>query len=550
MAVLSTAGRPDATGAAGAPRAGPGGARSALRGRRQWAYTGDMAHTGEHIRAVRARQGIELERVAAALGREPGWLAKVERCEAEPSVPELLRIAAALQTDISELIYGQRFEAKKAIVTRRAERVRVQRTRSYEYESLAPRYIGRKVEPLYVTVHPGPDPRRQDAAGPPEASTHAGEEFLYVLEGKLRIVIDGAASVLEPGDSVYFDSSLPHELSGAGGPARLVAMICNAENMVQLTRSRRMRDLIHGARHARGKELALVCPDGTSLEALDRALEENVVERAWLFGDPSAWPPGSPQRRERCEVRAFDPRDPAFPAACAEAAVAAVREGRAHMLMKGDINTSVFLKAALHRTEGIGTGRRLSMVSIFELPRVERLIFLTDPAINPFLTQGDDLDTSRDIILNAIEVARGIGVERPKVAILDANELPTAAVPTTLNAHRLAEMSWPGADVYGPLSYDLALYPEAVEHKGLQGNPVAGKADILAVPYLSSGNILYKAWAMTMAAEVANVVVGAKAPIIITSRADSDLTKFLTICACAVFSQHLRGRENGEPASP
>ncbi len=495
-----------------------------------------MAHTGANIRAVRVRQGIELERVAAALGIDAGYLSKIESCEAEPSVPELLRIAAALQTDISELIYGERFEAKKAIVTRRGERIRVQRARSYEYESLAPRYVGRKVEPLEVTVHPDPGP-----TGALEPSTHAGEEFLYVLEGKLRVVIDGAVHVLEPGDSVYFDSALPHELAGAGGPARLVAMLYNGESMVQLTRSRRMRDLIHGAKHARGKDLALVCPNDTSLEALGRAMEEDVIEKAWLFGDPAAYPQEHLKRRDRFAFVAADSRGPDYHAECAAAGVAAVREGRAHMIMKGDLNTSIFLKAILSKGAGIGTGRRLSMVSIFELPRLERLIFLTDPAINPFLTQDDDPATSRDIILNAIEVARGIGVDRPKVAILDANEMPTEAVPTTLNARRLSAMSWPGADVYGPLSYDLALYPEAVEHKGIRDNPVAGKADILIVPYLASGNFLYKAWAMTMAAEVANVVVGARAPIIITSRADSDLTKFLTICACGVFSQHLRG---------
>lgn len=94
--------------------------------------------------------------------------------------------------------------------------------------------------------------------------------------------------------------------------------------------------------------------------------------------------------------------------------------------------------------------------------------------------------------------------------------------------------------MYGPLSYDLALYEESVKHKGLTDLPVAGRADIIIVPHLAGGNFLYKAWAMTMSADVANVVLGAKVPVIITSRSDSDMTKFLTICASAVYSKYLQ----------
>ncbi len=92
----------------------------------------------------------------------------------------------------------------------------------------------------------------------------------------------------------------------------------------------------------------------------------------------------------------------------------------------------------------------------------------------------------------------------------------------------------------GPLSYDLALYPEAAAKKGMVGNPVAGRADVMVVPHISGGNFLYKSWVFTVGAEVANVVMGARAPIILTSRSDSDLTKFLTICASALYSHYLR----------
>jgi len=131
-----------------------------------------------------------------------------------------------------------------------------------------------------------------------------------------------------------------------------------------------------------------------------------------------------------------------------------------------------------------------------------------------------------------------MGVHRPKVAILDANEVPSEKVPSSMIAKELSEMEWEDAEVYGPLSYDLALYEESAQHKGITDNPVAGRADILIVPHISGGNFLYKAWAMTMSADVANVVLGAKVPLIITSRSDNDLTKFLTLCASAVYSAH------------
>ncbi|MFO7849881.1 MAG: phosphate acyltransferase, partial [Spirochaetia bacterium] len=118
----------------------------------------------------------------------------------------------------------------------------------------------------------------------------------------------------------------------------------------------------------------------------------------------------------------------------------------------------------------------------------------------------------------------------------DANEKPSDKIPTSMIAQQLTQMDWGDAVVEGPLSYDLALYEESAQHKGITDNPVAGKADILIVPHLSGGNFLYKSWAMTMGADVANIVLGARVPLIITSRSDSDMTKFLTLCASAVYS--------------
>jgi phosphate butyryltransferase len=485
---------------------------------------------GDNIRRIRSEKGIEPGRLALALHWSEAQIEEIESGAAEPAISDLLRIARALDCDVSALIYGKSVSEKKCLVTRKSDRVRVERAHSLFYESLAPNYAGRHMEPFATTIFASKESRH-------ETSRHAGEEFHYVLEGRLGITVDGVRHELDQGDAIYFDSSLPHVVEGVDGPVKVVAALYNGESMLQLTRSRKMRDLIEGAKHIKGTRLALACPDDTSIEAVQKAIEENVIEQAWFFGDEGLARTLLAGKERRIVFKHVDAGAAGYHEQCAARAVEAVRQGSCRMLMKGDLNTSVFLKAVLHKTTGIGTGRRLSMVSVIELPGLDRVVFLTDPAINPALTSLDHPEVSHDIILNAIEVARGLGVDTPRVAILDANELPSAAIPSSMHARQLSEQHWEHALVYGPLSYDLALYPEAVEHKGMQGNPVAGRADVLVTPFVSAGNFLYKAWVQTMAAEVANIVVGARAPILITSRSDSDMTKFLTICASAVYGQ-------------
>jgi phosphate butyryltransferase len=297
-----------------------------------------------------------------------------------------------------------------------------------------------------------------------------------------------------------------------------------------------MGDLIQGAKIQKSVNIVIVIPNETAIEAVNRAIEEMVVADAYIVGDPKDFPDEYKRYSDNYTIIEVDSSLPDFEVQCAEKGIELIKSGKGQMLMKGNINTAVFMKSILNKESGIGTGRRLSLVSIFELPKLNRFIFLTDPGINPELTVRNDISTSRDIILNAIDVARSMGVSRPKVAILDANEMASEKIPTSIFAQQLSEMNWDDADVFGPLSYDLALYEESVLHKGITGNIVAGKADILIVPHLSGGNFLYKAWAMTMSADVGNVVLGAKVPVIITSRSDSDMTKFLSLCASAVYS--------------
>lgn len=492
-------------------------------------------HTGKNLKTYREQVGIGRAALAERARESEELIRQMEEEGLEPPVSVLLKLAGALGTDISSLIYGKAFDAKSVMLTPREERVKVQRRRQFDYESLAPGYSGKHIEPFLVDVYPN----RADEA---EYSVHQGEEFHYVTEGCLRIMIDGEEYILDTGDSIYFDSSLPHALSSLGKRAKVLAVIYNAENMGHLTRSKRMGELISAAKHLSGRKLVLVIPNDTAVDAVNRAIEEGVVETAYLVGDPSVFPQSYRRYADRYEMVELSPGadedSVSFQRRCADRGVELIRDGKGHMLMKGNINTALFMKGVLNRETGIGTGRRLSLVSIFELPELERLIFLTDPGINPALTSGGDLESSRDIILNGIDVARALGVPRPNVAILDANELPSKKIPTSIIAQKLTEMKWEDAAVYGPLSYDLALYPDAAEHKGIGDNPVAGKADILIVPHISGGNFLYKAWAMTMGADVANVVLGARVPLIITSRSDDDMTKFLTLCASAVYSTY------------
>ncbi len=488
-------------------------------------------HTGDNIQKIRTEKNLTRKELAAAIGRDEEFLADTEERGIEPSVSDLLKIADVLDTDISALIYGKEFHKKGVVLTKADSRVRIDRRKTFDYENLAPYYSGRHIEPLLVEVYSGK---------PLEYSVHKGEEFHYVMEGTLKIIINKKEYILEEGDSIYFDSSFPHALTAVGTKVKILAAIYNSESMVHLSRSKKMTDLIQGAKHLGGMNLVVVIPNETAVEAANMAIKEDVVKKAFLIGDPDDLPEEWAEHRDVYEIVEIKKNTDNYDALCAGKGVEYIRTGKGDMLMKGNINTAVYMRAILNKESGIGTGRRLSMVSMFEIPKLNRFIFLTDPGINPELTIADDIDTSRDIILNAIGVAKSMGVTHPNVAILDANEKPSEKIPTSIFARELSKMDWGDATVYGPLSYDLALYEESVKHKGLTNLPVAGKADILIVPHLAGGNFLYKAWAMTMSADVANVVLGAKAPIIITSRSDSDMTKFLSLCASAVYSKYLQ----------
>jgi len=224
--------------------------------------------------------------------------------------------------------------------------------------------------------------------------------------------------------------------------------------------------------------------------------------------------------------------------AAAEQAVALVREGRAELLMKGSLHTDELLGAVVARDSGLRTGRRISHVFIMDVPTYHKVLIVTDAAINI----APSLEDKVDICQNAIDLAMSLGLNQPKVAILAAVETVNSKMPATLDAAALCKMAdrgqIKGALLDGPLAFDNAINKEAARTKGIKSE-VAGDPDILLAPDLEAGNILAKLLSFLAKADSAGLVVGARVPIILTSRADSVRARIAS-CAVAMLAAHAR----------
>lgn len=198
-------------------------------------------------------------------------------------------------------------------------------------------------------------------------------------------------------------------------------------------------------------------------------------------------------------------------------AVKLVSRGEADFLMKGMVNTSDFLRAVLHPDLGLRTGRILSHLAVFEIPGYHSLVFVTDGGINI----SPSVEEKKAILQNAIDFMHQVGYSRPRVAILSANEVVSPKMPATIDADLLTKMAQrgeiTGADVFGPLALDLALSEEAATQKRI-AHTVAGRANLLLVPNIEVGNILGKALIYFSKATMAGVIVGARVPVVLTSR--------------------------------
>jgi phosphate acetyltransferase len=232
--------------------------------------------------------------------------------------------------------------------------------------------------------------------------------------------------------------------------------------------------------------------------------------------------------------------DVAHSHAAAAKAVELVRQGEAEVLMKGSLHSDELLGAVIAKETGLRTGRRLSHVFIMDVPTYHKVIMVTDAAINIAPT----LEDKADICRNAIELALSMGLTTPKVAILAAVETVTSKMPATIDAAALCKMAdrgqIVGALLDGPLAFDNAISREAAQIKGIKSE-VAGDPDILLVPDLEAGNMLAKQLSFLANADSAGLVLGARVPIILTSRADSVRSRIAS-CAVAMLAAHARRR--------
>jgi phosphotransacetylase len=276
--------------------------------------------------------------------------------------------------------------------------------------------------------------------------------------------------------------------------------------------------------------------DETSLKGVVEAAEAGIIAPILL----------GPEQRIRSVARQFDLRiadfeiiDAPHSHAAAAQAVALVREGRGDLLMKGSLHTDELLAEAMRREAGMRTERRISHVFIMDVPTYPEPLFITDAAVNI----APDLDAKRDIVQNAIDLARGLGITDVRVAVLSAVETVTSKIPSTIEAAALCKMAdrgqITGALIDGPLAFDNAISPEAARIKGIN-SPVAGRANILVVPDLEAGNMLAKNMTFLANADAAGIVVGARVPIVLTSRADSVRTRMASCAVAALYAHALR----------
>ena len=298
----------------------------------------------------------------------------------------------------------------------------------------------------------------------------------------------------------------------------------------------RLQALIEQARRIAEREpatIALAHPcDALAMQAAQRVRAAGVA-RPLLVGEPGLIRQAAGQAEvdvHDFEIVATD----ADPAQAARRAVELARAGDVRALMKGSLHTDELMSAVVHRETGLRTGRRISHAFVFDLPRYHKLLALADCVVN--ITP--DLRSKLDILGNAVELLQRIGVAGPKAAVVAAVETVNPAIPATLDARELAQLGregrWPGAEIEGPLGFDNAFSLQAARTKHIE-SPAAGDFDLMLVPDLNAGNMLYKSFVYVGGGECAGLVLGARVPIVLTSRADS-LTARLASVALAVVS--------------
>lgn len=295
-------------------------------------------------------------------------------------------------------------------------------------------------------------------------------------------------------------------------------------------------DLINRARAYTPAPYAVVWPgeDHALLGPLDAA-QQGIIQPV-LLGDEDCI--HKIADKNRIDLQPYQIIHSKTPESAAQKAVELARAGHVHGLMKGSLHTDVLMRAVVAPENGLCTGRRISHVFLLAVPTYQNLLFVTDAAINIF----PDLSTKRDIVQNAIDLHIGLGLGSPKVAILSAVEVINPKIPSTLDAASLCKMAErgqiTGGTLDGPLGMDNAINPEAARIKGI-ASPVAGQAQILVTPDLESGNMLAKNLIFMAQADSAGIAVGAKVPIVLTSRADSVQARLASAAIGALYARYM-----------
>jgi phosphate butyryltransferase len=294
-----------------------------------------------------------------------------------------------------------------------------------------------------------------------------------------------------------------------------------------------LTDLVDIAKEKRTRKIAVAAAgDQDVLEAVKNAMAEGIIEPI-LVGDEA-------KIKEICKKIDFNLQGielihkvDRFQASVT--AVKLVKEGNAEILMKGNVSTGILLKAVLDKENGLRKGANLSHVAVFESPFYHKLLGVTDAAMNVY----PDLDEKINIIINAVELFHLLGEANPKVAIVGSVETINPKMEATMHAATISMMNYrkqiKGCIIDGPLAIDNAVSRKSAEHKEIVSD-VAGDVDIILAPNIDGANILYKALNFLGGASSAAVIMGAKAPVVLTSRADSEKSKFLSIALAAAIS--------------
>ena len=284
--------------------------------------------------------------------------------------------------------------------------------------------------------------------------------------------------------------------------------------------------------------------DETSLRAVAEAAEAGIIIPT-LVGPKASI--AALARQHGIDISRFELIDAVDADEAAAQGVKLIHEAKGELLMKGSLHTDELMRAVTASATGLRTARRISHVFVMDVPTYPEPLLITDAAINIF----PDLDAKRDIIQNAIDLFTQAGLGTPRVAILSAVETVTSKIPSTIEAAALCKMAErgqiTGGMLDGPLAFDNAIDPDAANIKGIH-SPVAGRAQILVVPNLEAGNMLAKNLSFLAQADAAGVVLGARVPIILTSRADSVRTRMAS-CAVAALYADARRRATVLPAA-